>query len=171
MPYGQTMEGRRRYASFIATTNNQQPLIDDTGSRRFVCIKVEKNIDTGTPINYPQLYAQLLHELNEGYRYWFNEEETSRIMKDNTLFQRTEGLDEILLSLFRRPRENEEMTPLNISDIITTIKCNMPNFQANDTMAARIGCALNRLDIQKSRKKNGTYYNLLVRSTTKKPAI
>lgn len=171
MPYGQTMEGRRRYASFIATTNNQQPLIDDTGSRRFVCIKVEKNIDTGTPINYPQLYAQLLHELNEGYRYWFNEEETSRIMKDNTLFQRTEGLDEILLSLFRRPRENEEMTPLNISDIITTIKCNMPNFQANDTMAARIGCALNRLDIQKNRKKNGTYYNLLVRSTTKKPAI
>ena len=35
-PYGRVVEMRARYASFIATTNNRRPLIDATGSRRFM---------------------------------------------------------------------------------------------------------------------------------------
>ena len=66
-PYGKAYEQRRRYASFIATTNNLRPLPDDkSGSRRFICIVVKEQIDYLTPINYPQLYAQLLAEIARG---------------------------------------------------------------------------------------------------------
>jgi predicted P-loop ATPase len=37
-PYGKTIKQFRRYTSFIGTTNQQKPLVDPTGSRRFVCV-------------------------------------------------------------------------------------------------------------------------------------
>ncbi|MBO7138522.1 MAG: hypothetical protein J6V92_08670, partial [Bacteroidaceae bacterium] len=37
-PYGKTIKQYRRYTSFIGTTNQMQPLVDPTGSRRFVCV-------------------------------------------------------------------------------------------------------------------------------------
>jgi predicted P-loop ATPase len=33
----------RRYASFIATSNQKDLLTDPTGSRRFICIEVNRN--------------------------------------------------------------------------------------------------------------------------------
>ena len=39
-PYGKTIKQYRRYTSFIGTTNQLQPLVDPTGSRRFVCVGI-----------------------------------------------------------------------------------------------------------------------------------
>jgi len=39
------------------------PLTDPSGARRFVCVRVEGDIDFRSPVNYLQLYAQLLHEI------------------------------------------------------------------------------------------------------------
>ena len=63
----------RRYASFIATSNHKDLLTDPSGSRRFICIEVKGVIDTSRPIDYDQLYAQAMHELAHGERYWFND--------------------------------------------------------------------------------------------------
>ena len=52
-----------RIASFIGTSNEKSLLTDETGSRRFLCIEVEKPIDC-SPIDYAQLYAQLKWELD-----------------------------------------------------------------------------------------------------------
>ena len=85
-PYGKAMEERQRFASFIATTNNLRPLTDPTGSRRFICVYADE-IDNSGIINYDQLYAQLYAELQQGRRYWFEDEENQRIMKQNEEFQ------------------------------------------------------------------------------------
>ena len=61
-PYGKVMEERQRFASFIATTNNRHPLVDPTGSRRFICVYADEIDNTGL-INYDQLYAQGPHLL------------------------------------------------------------------------------------------------------------
>ena len=66
-PYGKVMEERQRFASFIATTNNRRPLVDPTGSRRFICVYADEIDNTGL-INYDQLYAQLYTELQQGHR-------------------------------------------------------------------------------------------------------
>ena len=46
-PYGKVMEERQRFASFIATTNNRRPLVDPTGSRRFICVYADEIDNTG----------------------------------------------------------------------------------------------------------------------------
>jgi predicted P-loop ATPase len=48
-PYGKTIKQYRRYTSFIGTTNQQKPLVDPTGSRRFVCVGVTGNINFEEP--------------------------------------------------------------------------------------------------------------------------
>ena len=54
-----------RLASFIATTNSREILCDVTGSRRFLCVEVNKYISE-EPIAHKQLFAQLKQELAEG---------------------------------------------------------------------------------------------------------
>ena len=38
--FGKAQADRPRYASFLATTNDEHPLCDPTGSRRFICIRI-----------------------------------------------------------------------------------------------------------------------------------
>ena len=45
-PYGKHVEEFRRYASFIATTNETNVLSDPTGSRRFICVNLTAPINT-----------------------------------------------------------------------------------------------------------------------------
>ena len=71
-PHGSAVLEMRRYASFIATSNQKDLLTDPSGSRRFICIEVTGVIDTNRPIDYEQLYAQAMYELEHGERYWFD---------------------------------------------------------------------------------------------------
>ena len=76
-PYGKTIKQFRRYTSFIGTTNQQKPLVDPTGSRRFVCVSIpnDKDIDFEDNLHHEQLFAQVLHLFNSGERYWLDNEE------------------------------------------------------------------------------------------------
>ena len=106
-PYGKVMEERQRFASFIATTNNRRPLTDPTGSRRFVCIYANE-IDNSGMINYDMLYAQLYTELQQGRRYWFEDEENARIMQQNEPFQQVSNYEQMIALTFLAPEETSE---------------------------------------------------------------
>ena len=84
-PYGKTIKQYRRYTSFIGTTNQQQPLVDPTGSRRFVCVGIPagKNIDFTDNLNHRQLYAQALHLFNTGERFWLDDDEIQTLSEEN----------------------------------------------------------------------------------------
>ena len=66
LPYQSASRNLRRYATFIATSNNYDLLTDPTGSRRFICVEVKGRIDYAQPIDYDQLYA----EAKELLRAW-----------------------------------------------------------------------------------------------------
>ena len=74
-PHGRSVLELQRYASFIGTSNQKDLLTDPSGSRRVICIEVTGNIDTTQPIDYEQLYAQAMHEIHHGERYWFDSED------------------------------------------------------------------------------------------------
>ena len=65
-PYAAGFSKMARVASFIGTSNRFDLLTDPTGSRRFYCQEVKRVIDCDTPLDYAQLYAQLLHEVQSG---------------------------------------------------------------------------------------------------------
>ena len=104
-PYGKAIRQYKRYASFIGTTNQMKPLVDPTGSRRFVCVECTGDINFDDNLDHWQLYAQLMQELNEGSRYWLDDEEIAVLMEENSRFERTADLVEMIAATFRKPSD------------------------------------------------------------------
>ena len=161
-PYGKAYEQRRRYASFIATTNNTRPLPDDkSGSRRFICILVENVIDTYSPIDYEQLYAQLLAEIAEGRRYWFDDAENVRIIADNRQFERVGNIEKMIDLTFRPSTDGKSR--LSVDEIVGILDSAYPNFHRTKNINAEVGKALNHLGLQPHKTKSRQEYYLEVR--------
>ncbi len=147
-PYGTAYSAHRRYASFIGTTNEPLPLTDPSGSRRFVCVTVEGSIDFETPVNYRQLYAQLLKEISDGERYWLTKEEEQELMTHNLQYQQISGIGEMLLSLIRRPEVGDDENVcqwLTLKEISSRMKARFKSGYKEDFSAlCKIGSFLSR---------------------------
>ena len=125
--YRRTAEPLPRIASFIGTSNRRDLLTDLSGSRRFICVEVERPIDCTTPIDYEQLYAQLLHELENGERCWFSKEEENEIQQANRPFYRVTPAEELVNSCFRFAEPGEQGARLmSAADIYATVKKKNP---------------------------------------------
>ena len=152
-PYGKTIKQFRRYTSFIGTTNQMKPLVDPTGSRRFVCVGVKGNINFEDTINHQQLYAQALHLFNKGERYWLNEAEIQTLIQENEPFQKLNDLVEMIGETFRRPKETEQGKWWSLGDISALLAQRYANFDP-ETSFRKIGNALN--DVQFNFKSKRT---------------
>ncbi len=111
----------QRMASFIATTNERQPLNDPTGSRRYLCVEVTGIIDTDTPINYQQLYAQALWELDHQQPYYFTKGEETAIEQHNRQYQNL-STTEILLATYFEPAERNKHHFMRAVDILAELQ-------------------------------------------------
>lgn len=148
-----------RLASFIATSNQVELLTDPTGSRRFLCVEVHDKIDC-SPIDYPQLYAQLKEELLSGARYWFTTEEEARIMENNALFRKTSLEEDVFFSCFRHPAEDEIPVLLSAADIFRRLKHTNPTAM-RDASPIRFSKLLTALRIEKVHTQTGNRYKVI----------
>lgn len=82
-PYKTQVSTMRRYASFIGTSNQRTLLTDPTGGRRYLCIELSGPIDVTARPDYRQLYAQAVQLLEQGERYWFDDNDVAEIMENN----------------------------------------------------------------------------------------
>ena len=144
-PYGKAYQQHRRYASFIGTTNETHPLTDPSGSRRFVCVTVNGDIDFQSPVEYGQLYAQLKQEIQEGERYWLTKDEEQALMEHNRLYRTIDGLGEMLLSLYRRPEGDEEGHWISLKEMSAQLKLKYKSgFKEEPGTLERMGRFLSR---------------------------
>ena len=97
-----------RMASFIATTNDMEPLYDPTGSRRYLCCEVNGIIDTSTPIDYCAMYAQAVTELRGGAQWYFSKDEEAEIGRNNQNYQSQTAPETLLLSYFEPAERKKE---------------------------------------------------------------
>lgn len=156
-PYGKTIKQYRRYTSFIGTTNQMQPLVDPTGSRRFVCVGIPagKSIDFTDNLDHRQLYAQALHLFNKGERYWLEDDEIQTLIEENVPYQRTVDLVEMINETFRKPKDNEGRW-WGTTEILNTFADRYAYFDAKKASPTVLGKAMNnyRFDF-KHRMVNG----------------
>ena len=143
-PYGKTIKQYRRYTSFIGTTNQMQPLVDPTGSRRFVCVGIPsgQNIDFTDDINHRQLFAQVLHLIDENERFWLNDDEIKELLKENEPYQRTVPLEEMIAESFRKPKDNEGRW-WGTSEILNLFASKYAYFEAAKCSPNKLGRAMN----------------------------
>jgi len=159
-PYGKTIKQFRRYTSFIGTTNQQKPLVDPTGSRRFVCVGVKGNIDFEDNLNHRQLFAQALYLFNKGERYWLNNEEIVTLIKENEPYQKLNDLVEMIGETFRKPKAGEGKW-WSLTEIHELLKNRYANYDPK-TSFHKLGKALSNqsFDFESDRKTSGHIYKL-----------
>lgn len=164
--YGRSQMDRKRFASFIATTNNPHPLTDPTGSRRFICISIPngKLIDNELEIEYEQLYAQILHEVRQQRkRYWFTNEETFSIQQVNMQFQHELDIDDMIEVCFRLPEPEEKAKAMSITEIAQVVNEQYPLLLVNHPNKVRIGCALKQKGYEQKLEHNRRLYFVVPR--------
>ena len=162
--YGRTIDHRQRYASFIATTNNRHPLMDKTGSRRYLTIGIPDGefVDYKSSIEYVQLFAQLKHEIEvEQKRYWFTNDEIARIQELNTPFEATIDLEHMISNFFHKPENGEKCEGVTSMDIRKSLSLEYPEVPASNFSSIKIGLALKELKVKKMRSKRGITYSLI----------
>ena len=160
-PYGKVMEERQRFASFIATTNNRRPLIDPTGSRRFICVYADE-IDNSGITNYNQLYAQLYQELNEGYRYWFEDDDNKRIMEQNKDFQQVFDYEKMVELTYLPPEATPANTkPVLVKDIMKQLARKFPTFIVRKGTDMELGRRLIAMGYKYHKLNSGAAYRMI----------
>ena len=97
-----------RLCSFIATTNERQPLCDPTGSRRYLCVEMTGQADMSGTVNYKQMYAQAVWELEHGAQYWFSDDDEREITAHNAKYQLRSSLEEVLANLYEPADRTKE---------------------------------------------------------------
>ena len=164
-PYGKTIKQYRRYTSFIGTTNQQKPLVDPTGSRRFVCVGVTGNINFEDDLNHQQLFAQALHLFNNGERYWLNDDEINTLIAENEPYQKLNDLVEMIAETFRKPKPEEPIVKgWTLEEIRSLLAQRYANFDPK-TSFIKLGLALSNQQFGFESKRNAkmTVYNIVER--------
>ena len=162
--FGRTQEDRPRFASFVATTNNRHPLKDSTGSRRYICIQIPDGqlIDNTGEIDYGQLYAQVIYELQDlKAPYWFDNQEVARIQELNQEFMEQKDLGEMFVACFRKPNEGEAVTKMNCSQIIGIIQKDYPSLQNTIGNRVRLGKIISALGFNYKDHSHILYYEVV----------
>ena len=111
-----------RIASFIATSNRTDLLTDPTGSRRFICVRVDSEIDN-SPVSHKQLYAELKYYIEHGERSWLTKDEELKLQEHNMSFYKESPQMELFRSCFCRGSKGcgEWLGISEIIDVLTQV--------------------------------------------------
>ena len=159
-PYGNAVLEMRRYASFIATSNQKDLLTDPSASRRFICIEVTGVIDTTRPIDYSQLYAQAMYELDHGERYWFDQSDERIMTENNHDFEQIPPEEQLFYRYFRIAKNDEEGEWLSSAEILNRIR----RYSAIPLSTKKVnvfGRILQKHEIPSKRTRFGTLYHVV----------
>lgn len=106
-----------RIASFVGTSNSRQLLHDRTGSRRFLILEPKEMIRTGG-IDYVQLYAQMIHEVEAGLPTYFTKAQEREMQRRNLRYMVKDDVDTLFSTFFRLPRNNDEGTLITAKEVL-----------------------------------------------------
>ena len=156
--YGEFNEFHRHIASFCATGNNRFFLTDHTGNRRFLTFEVDSIVPPQTyDYGYEGVYAQAYALWQQGFRYWFNDEENAEINRHNMEFEAPNKELELIQKYYRAPMEGEECKFLTATDILERINGSIKE----QLSTVRIGIALRTMGIERVRSGNARGYRLV----------
>ena len=154
--YGHNNETLPRRASFAGSVNTAQFLNDTTGSRRFLCFEVE-HIEYHHIVNLDNCYKQALHLIDQGFRYWFNNEEIKAINENNEKYQIKSPEEELLLTWFEKADKETATAFLNTTQIATRLAY-FGNININNSTVIQLGKALKKLGFLRIVKNRNYVY-------------
>ena len=163
-PYCQQQVTLPRIASFIATANVSDVFSDPSGCRRFIAVTLTGPIRLPEHIDYEQLYAQAVAELDNGRRYWFDEADTQDIMENNVQYQQRTPAEALFLDSFSIPKDLTKGAYMTAASIFSLLRQRYGS-QLNLTSLSHFGRVLANIPTLHSKhSSHGTEYLVAVRS-------
>ena len=163
-PYCQQQVTLPRIASFIATANVADVFSDPSGCRRFIAVTLTGPICLPDHIDYEQLYAQAVAELDNGRRYWFDEADTQDIMENNVQYQQRTPAEALFLDCFSIPKDLTKGAYMTAASIFSLLRKRYGS-QLNLTSLSHFGRVLANIpNLHSKHSSHGTEYLVAVRS-------
>jgi hypothetical protein len=156
-PHGTATQEMRRYASFIGTSNHKDLLT--SGSRRYIVVDVTGPIDC-SPIDYEQLYAQAMHDLYKGERYWFDPEDEKVMNESNQEFQVMPIAEQLFHEYFRAATEGEECEQFLAIEILEQVQHDS-KIRVSDCNIIQFGRILQKNRVPSVHTKRGNVYRVV----------
>ena len=123
-----------------------------------MCVYAEEIENSGT-IPYDQLYAQLCEELSQGRRYWFEDDDNERIMKQNEDFQQIINIEKMVELTFLPPEETpDNAKPIALQTIMATLEKRFPTFTIKKNTAVELGKKLTLMGFTHKKRANGSAF-------------
>ena len=158
-PHGTATQEMRRYASFIGTSNHKDLLTDTSGSRRYIVVDVTGPI-VCSPIDYEQLYAQAMHDLYKGERYWFDPEDEKVMNESNQEFQVMPIAEQLFHEYFRAATEGEECEQFLAIEILEQVQHDS-KIRVSDCNIIQFGRILQKNRVPSVHTKRGNVYRVV----------
>ena len=149
-----------RIASFVGTTNERHVLTDRTGSRRFLILEPDGIIDV-EGINHDQLYAQVLHEIeNERLPHWFSKDDEAEMEKHNKDYYVLTDVERLFLRYFSIPDKEGEGAFMSGPEIMRELEKHSQKTMAGVTANA-FGRSMTRLGVKRVGRHDTDGYMVL----------
>jgi hypothetical protein len=119
-------------------------------------------IDNSDIINYDQLYSQLYTELQQGRRYWFEDEENARIMRQNEDFQQVYDYEKMIELTYLSPEETaSDAKPILVKDIMKRLARKFPTFNIRKSTDMELGHRLSAMGYTYHKLTQGAAYRII----------
>ena len=166
-PYRQQQVTLPRVASFIATANVSDVFSDPSGCRRFIAVTLTSPIRLPEHIDYEQLYAQAVAELESGMRYWFNAVDTQVIMENNVQYQQHTPVEALFFDSFTIPKGLAKGAYMTASSIFNLLRQRYGS-QLSLTSLSHFGRMLANIpNLHSKHSSHGTEYLVAIRDSAK----
>ena len=166
-PYRQQQVTLPRVASFIATANVSDVFSDPSGCRRFIAVTLTSPIRLPEHIDYEQLYAQAVAELESGMRYWFNTVDTQVIMENNVQYQQHTPVEALFFDSFTIPKDLAKGAYMTASSIFNLLRQRYGS-QLSLTSLSHFGRMLANIpNLHSKHSSHGTEYLVAIRDSAK----
>ena len=118
-------------------------------------------IENESPINYDQLYAQVMYEiLVIKAPHWFTNAEEERIQQLNQSFMKEESMENMIGYFYKVPEKNETSEWLSLGQIIGNMHNAYPQLTDNKSNRVKVGQALKLMGCLTKETRQGMKYQL-----------
>ena len=149
------------------TTGNLHPMTDAAGAAHLVCVEITHAIDTKTPIDYDQLYAQLAEELENGEDYSLTDEEREAMAVQNSPFQEADNLVKMVSMLYAAPPKGKKVKATYIDAIIDRLMKEYPYWTPGEHVNQDVGFALQDAGFTRTRIHGRSAYKVVEKDPRK----
>jgi len=161
--YGRKSVTRKRRCVFSATTNEDQPLLDPTGARRFWLQKVDTVDLQWLADNRDQLWAEAVAAFDAGEPWHLSREEEQTVAETRQEFQREEPWEDRILRWMDDAETINEYWTSNkrgnrkflTTSVVADACLKIPTYQQSTSQAQTIGRILQSAGFKRRRKRIG----------------